>query len=179
MPSAGGGKEQQTTVLFKSPKVATTTSKKKKMPPTLVFSRQHASRAFSLQDCPHSKRAHAYRCLASKATGGCYALTTAHLPNTGFQSTYVHASTTNTHTHKHTQAAGRSKHELTEPTVHYITDLVENEEALSFFLLFVCLKSGEPAPLTCLGGRQPCGPSVYALFHTMARNTCTRCFESS
>lgn len=161
MPSAGGGKEQQTTVLFKSPKVATTTSKKKKkMPPTLVFSRQHASRAFSLQDCSHSKRAHAYRCLASKATGGCYAMTTAHLPNTGFQSTYVHASTINTHTHKHTQAAGRSKHELTEPTVHYITDLVENEEALSFFLLFVCLKSGEPAPLTCLGGRQPCGPSV-------------------
>lgn len=158
MPSAGGGKEQQTTVLFKSPKVATTTSKKKCH--RHLFFPASTQVARSVCNCPHSKRAHAYRCLASKATGGCYAMTTAHLPNTGFQSTYVHASTINTHTHKHTQAAGRSKHELTEPTVHYITDLVENEEALSFFLLFVCLKSGEPAPLTCLGGRQPCGPSV-------------------
>lgn len=66
----------------------------------------------------------------------------AHLArNTGFAvHTCIHAEYE--HTHAQTQAAGRSKHELTEPTVYYITDLVENEEALLFSLfLFLSLAS--------------------------------------
>lgn len=71
-----------------------------------------------------------------------------------------------THAQTHKQAAGRSKHELTEPTVHYITDLVKNEDALFFVSV---LKSGEPAPLTSFGGRQ----------HSLADPLSKRCFETT
>lgn len=134
------------------------------MPPTLpffFFFRQHARRAFGLQDRPHSKRVYAYRCLALKTTGGCDA--TAHLPNTGFQSTYVHASTTNTHTHKHTQAARRS-FEARAHGAHCSLYHRPCRKRRSTFVLFLfvccCVTSDEPAPLTCLGGRQPREPSL-------------------
>lgn len=171
MPSAGRAKKQRRTALFKLSKVAATRKKRERKPPTIrSICRQHTRRAIGVHKIvPHSKRSRAQTTsLALKATdSGDTTTICTRWPNTGFPiHTYVHSK--HRHTHKHTNRPPVVQSTSSRSPQFTISQTLSKMK-MHFFVFVSVLKSGEPAPLTSLGGRQ----------HPLADPLSKRCFETT